>query len=118
MQKYFLSDPFHKQSTPQSVKVVKVFVKENVKDVKVNSCIYCNKEFSSRQYKWEHQKKYCKNKNEEIDWAIEKQRFSINSQLTFTRILLCNILVKIISNIKSDIANTTNTIMNNNNNNK
>ena len=45
------------------VKVVKVCVKKSVpivKIVKINSCIYCNKDCKSRQYKWEHQNKFCK----------------------------------------------------------
>lgn len=34
-------------------------------------CNFCNKEFKSRQYKWEHQNKFCKFRNNISENPIE-----------------------------------------------
>ena len=69
---------YHDDEVKENVKVVKVNVSKNVKVVKVvkvdilnYTCNFCNKEFKSRQYKWEHQNKFCKFRNNNQESTLD-----------------------------------------------
>ena len=120
---------FHKDDVKENVKVCKGNVKENVKVckgfVKVNtnceySCNYCNKIFKSRQYKWEHQTKFCKiKKHTSIDnniiTEIKKENIEIKDKLN-QLLKLCKIHPKTLQKINNQLTNNITNNTNNTNN--
>ena len=58
---------------------------EKVNNLKKHICNYCEKKFSSRQGKYQHQKKYCKMKNQQLVKSEEKpltQNITLNNNGT------------------------------------
>ena len=106
------NNKFHNTSVKENVKVVK----ENVKDVKESKyrCNICNKQFSCRQSKYEHQKNVCNKINNKISIIDNKFEEFKNSILD---ILKSNKMhPKTFQKInKQLINNTTNNTINNNN---
>ena len=110
------NNKFHNTSVKENVKVVK----ENVKDVKESKyrCNICNKQFSCRQSKYEHQKNVCNkinNKISIIDNKFEEFKNSILDILKSNKMhpkTFQKINKQLLNN---NINNTTNNIINNNN---
>ena len=85
---------------------VKVFNNNDVTNDSLRySCNYCNKIFKSRQYKWEHQNKFCKIKKtdelkEENTTIIELKRENLEIKNTLSELLkLCKIHPKTLQKI-------------------
>ena len=59
---------YHKDIVPENVSIIKDTVTTKVSIVtkpqkKTHNCLFCNKNFKTRQNKWEHQTKHCKNRD-------------------------------------------------------
>ena len=88
--------------------------KDNLKVCKDSvkySCNYCNKIFRSRQYKWEHQTKFCKiKKNGELKdeniTIIELKKENLEIKNTLSELLkLCKIHPKTLKKINNQLVN-------------
>ena len=117
---------YHNNDVKENVKVckdktnmckdkVKVFNNNDVtKDSLRYSCNYCNKIFKSRQYRWEHQNKFCKIKKtdelkEENTTIIELKRENLEIKNTLSELLkLCKIHPKTLQKINNNLINNSN----------